>query len=97
MFNYYSADVQTCLQQVQQQAQKVLDIDRPLTAAIQTVQNGIWIGDSADTFLADAARLQNEIKRLHTELSEFRDALAQASQVTEAAIGQIHGVVSSLP
>jgi WXG100 family type VII secretion target len=97
MFNFYAPDVQTNLEQVRQQAQQVQEIDGQIRKAVQVIQDGAWEGEAELKFLEDSARLRTEIETLYNDLEQFAAALTQAASTTQEAIGQIHGIVASLP
>jgi len=97
MFNFFAPDVQMNLEKVRQQIPQIQEIDGQIRKAVQVVQEGAWEGDAELKFLEDATRLRAEIEALNNELENFAAALTQAASTTQEAIGQIHGIVASLP
>lgn len=97
MFNYHLPEVQSGLQTVRDQAARAEEIDGQLKQAVQVIQQGAWLGESAQSFETDAARLEASIDELEQELARFIANLTQASGYADDASTAIRNLVASLP
>jgi uncharacterized protein YukE len=94
IFDFNSEGVDQVLQSVMAQRNQLDDIAQYLTAVTNPIEEGAWIGEGANAFLADANQSITECRAISAQVMVFYSLLSTSSQEALDAIQQIQNTIN---